>query len=349
MRFRRTGRTIVGAALGLLASLFVGGAVQALPPPAPNTHLGNVYTTGQLISLPFVLATPKLDYLYSSGFGPPVNIPLRTFTKIGQWSTVYNPLPTLPAWVEPGTSVWSPDVRKVGANYVMWFTAIAEQVPSGDEQTPHPRCLGWATSASPYGPFVSDAIQPALCQWSDFGDIDPRTFMDGNQEYLLWKSDDNAGEAPPTSTFQRTKLWSEKLAPDGTTLEGSPTELLVRNKSWEVPLVEAPDMIKRGGRYYLFFSGSASWFPQGGIGVAFCESPSGPCRDVYKGPWLGSSLLGSGPDEETLFEQNGATWLLYAPQAVYYPNSYPVLGVSRVALQSGRPYVAAFDGIEPNP
>ncbi len=179
---------------------------------------------------------------------------------------------------------------------------------------------------------MSDATQPALCQWSDFGDIDPRTFVDGDQEYLLWKSDDNAGEDPPTSTFQPTKLWSQKLAPDGTTLEGSPTELLVRNKSWEVPLVEAPDMIKRGGRYYLFFSGSASWFPQGGIGVAFCKSPSGPCRDVYKGPWLGSSLLGSGPDEETLFEQNGATWLLYAPQAVYHPLSYPVLGVSRVAM-----------------
>ena len=334
--------------LGLLASLVANGAAQALPPPAPNTHLGNVYTTGQLISQPFVLPTSKVDYLYSSGLGPPINVPLRTFTRIGHWSRVYDALPNLPPWVVPRTSVWSPDVRKVGDSYVMWFSAVANDVPAGDDQT-NPRCLGWATSSSPYGPFVSNATQPALCQWSEFGDIDPRTFMDGGQEYLLWKSDDNAGESPPTSTFKPTKLWSQKLAADGVTLEGSPTLLLTPDRSWEVPLIEAPDMLKSGGRYYLFFSGAASWFPQAGIGVVFCDSPSGPCRDVYKGPWLGSSLLGSGPDEETLFEQNGAIWLLYAPQAVYYHNSYPFLGVSRVGIESGRPYVATFDGIEPNP
>ncbi len=320
------------------------------PPPAPSTSLARVYT-GTVVSLPFVLATPHLDFLYASGWGSGVNIPLRTFTTMGRWSRVYNPLPVLPTWVEPGTSVWSPDVRRVGHHYVMWFSAVANDQPAGDTQDPAPRCLGWARSPSPYGPFVSPDPRPALCQWSEFGDIDPRTFVDHGQEYLLWKSDDNAGMTPPGHTYKPTKLWSQRLAADGTTLEGSPTLLLTNSEAWEGAVVEAPDLVRAGGRYFLFFSSTYSFSlaEVAGIGVATCAGPAGPCRAERRGPWLGSSLTGSGPDEESLFEQHGDLWLLYSPNGIYYPGAVPTLAVSRVAFAEGQPYVAAFDGAVPGP
>lgn len=335
---------VAGVVLATVAGSGAPAAAQSDPPPAPNTQLGRIYSPRTVISEPFVLTTPKIDYLYSSGFGGTINIPLRTFTKMGKFSRAYNPLPQVPAWVQPGTNVWSPDVRKIGKTYVMWFSALAASSPPTDNQ-PHPRCLGWASATSPYGPFVSNATAPQLCQWSQFGDIDPRTFLDGKQEYLIWKSDDNS----VPRQHKTTKIWSQKLATNGTTLEGQPTLLLQSSRFWQGPIVESPNMVKRHGRYYLFYSGNSSGIPGSGIGLAHCKGPSGPCSSPLNGPWLGSNSNGSGPDEESLFSQDGATWLIYTPQSVYYPGSYPFLAVSRVVFGPKGPYVAEFGGAHPNP
>jgi hypothetical protein len=336
-------------ALVVTALLVDPSSAQVGPPPAPNTALGRVYRGA--ISLPFVLPTARIDYLYSSGFGPADNIELRTFTKMGRWSKLYNPLPQIPPWVVPGSAVWSPDVRKVGGGYVMWFSALARTLPPGDDQTPPPRCLGWARSASLYGPFVTDASRPAICQWSQFGDIDPRTFEYGGHEYLFWKSDDNAGMTPPGHTYKPTKIWVQELAANGTKLEGPRIKLLQNTERWEGIVVEAPDMVEHAGRFYLFFSSTYSFSQRqdAGIGVAMCDGPLGPCDDPAVGPWLGSNTNGTGPDEESLFEQDGAFWLLYSPQAIEGPTQLPSLAVSRVAFRSGQPYLATFDGAQPNP
>lgn len=326
------------------------GQSQHLPPAARNSSMARVFPL--LISQPLVVPTRHVNYLYGSGFGGQVNIPMWTFTKIGHWSKVYNPLPKIPSWAVPNEPVWSPDVRKVGATWVMWFSAFTRRQPRWDKQNPPPRCLGLATSSSPFGPFVSKETKPDICQWSEFGDIDPRTFVDSDgQEYLLWKSDDNAGVTPPGNTYKPTKLWSQQLASDGKTLEGAPVQILQNTQKWEGAVVEAPDMVLTGGRYYLFFSSVYSYTRRRveGLGVAECQGPLGPCTDPDRGPWLGSNLNGQGPDEESVFQQNGSTWLLYSPQAIYFPFATPTLAVSRVAFGPGRPYVAVFDGAEPNP
>lgn len=341
----------VPIAVALLLGLVVQPAAASprpLPPPARNTHLAHVYAHSKTISLADVYPTKTLDYMYSSGYGGSVPIPMRTFKKMGHWSRIYNVMPNPPPWVDTTSPVWAPDVRKIGNNYIMWFNAVSRYEPSGDIQI-KPRCLGWAESTSPFGPFVSSATQPALCQWSQYGDIDPRTFMDGQQEYLLWKSDDNAGEQPPIHKYAPTKFWSVKLAADGTTIESAPVELLQNTKPWEGALIESPNMVKHDGVYYLFFSGNASNVAESGVGLAFCDTPSGPCHDTYNGPWLGSSLNGSGPDEVSMFQQNGALWLLYSPQATFFLYSVPSLAVTRVAFDGPTAYAAAFDGVEPNP
>lgn len=324
-----------------------GGAVvgaQPPPPPAPNTALGQVYTPGEAIAQPFVLPTKTLDYLYSSGAGSGPNVPLRTYTKVGQWSPVLDAMPTLPSWVEPGTSVTSPDVRLVAGHYVMWFSAVTASAPPGFSVS-HIRCLGWAQSASPTGPFTDPEHEPAVCREWDNGDANPHTFMDGTQEYLLWNSQAYAVRHSRAPTW----LYSEKLAADGTTLEGAPAHLIKNTKPWEGPVVSSPTMVADAGHYDLFFTGSLQSLAQVGVGLATCETPSGPCRDALPGPWLGSSIIGEGPGLESVFAQNGALWLAYSPRSAFYSGASPELAISRVALDGEVPYVADFDGLAPEP
>jgi hypothetical protein len=316
----------------------------SIPPPAPNTVLGETIAPTEPVSDPFVMTTPDLDYMYSSGFGGSgPNVPLRTFQKIEQLSTVSDAMPQAPSWAQTSRSFWGPDVRKVGNVYVMWFTALWKNtMPTGG----FPRCLGWATSSSPDGPFVDPAPSPRICQLDDFGDIDPRTFVDpSGQEWLHWKSDDNAGNTAQLTRI--TKFWAQKLAPDGTTLEGSPTIIYQADKDWQVGTVEAPQVVLDHGRYYLFFSGNSSASEASGIGVGTCAGPAGPCQSPYPGPWLGSNLQGAGPGEISLFQQGGNTWLLYTPHSVFVPYSAPELAVARVAFGPDGPYVAKFDGETP--
>jgi hypothetical protein len=312
-----------------------------LAPPAPNNAVGQTIEPTEAISDPFVMTTPDMDFMYSSGFGGAgPNLPLRTFQTIEQLSSVSDAMPQAPSWAQKDNAFWGPDVRRVGNAYVMWYTAMSKQtLPSGA----FARCIGWATSSSPYGPFVDPAPAPRICQLDYFGDIDPRTFVDpSGQEWLLWKSDDNAGNTP--QLIRMTKFWSQKLAPDGTTLEGLPTIIYQADKDWQFGLVEAPQIVLDHGIYYLFFSGNASEAPASGIGLGTCDGPAGPCQSPYPGPWLGSNLQGMGPGEVSLFQQGGDTWILYTPHSVYVPYAVPVLAVARVVFGPDGPYVARFNG-----
>jgi hypothetical protein len=327
-------------------ALFNGthASAQADLPPAPNTDLGIVYTPDQSFSQPDVMPTGSVDYLYSSGQGATPNVPLVTFTAIGQWSEVHDAMPTLPPWVEPGTVITSPDVRPSGNGYVMWFSAVT-RAPVAGASGANLRCLGWARSSSPLGPFVSDATEPEVCAASDYGDDNPRTFVDGSQEYLLWNSGNSQDPGAPSAS----KLYSQALSSDGTTLVGAPSVLMQADQFWEAGNVETPDMLSYDGHYYLLFTGNFATSPAAGIGVAQCSGPSGPCSDSLIGPWLGSTTQGSGPSQESDFEQNGATWLLYSPQATYFTGARPELALSRLGFTLQLPYVAVFDGVQPNP
>jgi beta-xylosidase len=239
-------------------------------------------------------------------------------------------MPTMPAWA--ASWVWNPDVRFVDGRYVMWFTA-AEKNAALPVTGAMPRCIGWATSASPLGPFVPSPV-PVLCQLDQFGAIDPRTFVaPGGQEWLYWKSDDNAVLALDKPTI----VWAQPLAADGTTLEGRATAILENSAPWEGRIVESPQMVRARGHYYLFFSGNTSGSIDNGIGVSQCMSPAGPCENSSAGPWLGPNLTSQGVGEESLFSQGGSTWMLYSPHSLGQR-----LEVSRVAFGRRGPYVASF-------
>ena len=292
---------------------------------------------------PTVTVGSHIDYLYTGagGYDPP-NISVRAFTDLEHLGAEVDAMPALPPWTTGWTS--APDVRHVDGRYVMWFSSpdvddiLATGVPA--------KCIGVGVSTSPFGPFIV-ARQPVICDPS--GSIDPRTFVapDG-QLWLDWKADVNAAwgpaQDPDLPQNQPTVLWAQRLAPDGMTLEGSPHELLAATRLWEHKLIEAPEMVHADGRFYLFFSANPSYQDGDGIGVAVCRGPAGPCEEPYAGPILGSSPLGLGPGEESLFSQGGVTWMLFSPSGTAL---YRQLAVARIAFGPHGPYVSAFDGAIP--
>ena len=332
-----------GFGFGLSPSTHLVSTVE--PSPAPS------YAEGRLVP-PYDVAMPDPavmvgehgDYLYTGadGFDPP-NVSVRAFTDIEHLGAPEDAMPTLPPWTSGW--IWSPDVRLIDGRYVMWFAApdVHDILATGAPA----KCIGVATASSPRGPFLAGS-QPVICD--TWGSIDPRTFVAPDGElWLDWKADVNAAwgpqQNPADPANEPTVLWAERLAPDGITLEGTRRELLVADRPWEHKLIEAPDMVYAEHHYYLFFSANPSYQDGDGIGVAVCRGPAGPCDEPYAGPILGSSPLGLGPGEESLFAQHSVTWLLFSPSGA--SRLYRQVAVARIAFSRNGPYVSAFDGAVP--
>jgi hypothetical protein len=145
-------------------------------------------------------------------------------------------------------------------------------------------CLGAAVAASPAGPFTG-LDEPLVC--TDFADgvIDAGIFTDGAAHYLYYKDDANC-------CGRGSAIFVQPLTADGLTPLGRPIRLHSNNDSpgpeddWEWRVVEAPTMVKRGGAYFLFFSGNFFGNKNYSVGYLRCASPIGPCRDLGDNPIL---------------------------------------------------------------
>jgi hypothetical protein len=329
---------VVAVAVGMTSS---GASPKqtALPPPAPANAPATLFSPTQLVSDPALFVDGGHTYMYATGGGNYVTPHVPAWVMNGT-ATLAQPsevMPTLPTW--SWGWMWAPDVFKAGNHYVMWFTTrdVNRTNPDGVDS----QCIGNATSDSALGPFVPGPA-PVICQ--QWGSIDPRSFVDADgSRWLVWKADTNADK----SQVLPTKVWSQRLGSDGTTLLGAPIPIAVATQPWEQNLIEAPDMVLSGGKYYLFFSGNASDVPQAAIGYMVCKGIRGPCADTRTKPLLASNAQGQGPSEESLFTQNGITWLLYTPTATYKPFAYPYLAIARVAFGPKGPYLAAVNGKYP--
>src|SRR5207244_11065093 len=112
-----------------------------------------------------------------------------------------------PTWAK--SDVWAPEIHKVGAGYVAYFTA---------RHTDGQLSLGAATSASALGPFTD--IGAPLVHEASMGVIDATEFETAaGDRYLIWKDDGNAqGKATP--------IHARALGADGVTLTGADTVLI---------------------------------------------------------------------------------------------------------------------------
>ncbi|GCE28196.1 glycoside hydrolase [Dictyobacter alpinus] len=249
---------------------------------------------------PGIIRAGNFYYTYATNAAGK-NIQVARSSDLVHWDMLSDALPALPAWAQAGGSyVWAPDVIQLGNTYVMYYTLR-------DAQT-NVQCISVAVSDKPEGKFKDSSTKPLICQADQGGSIDPAPFRDGDKLYLYFKNDGNSLHLP-------TYLWAQELSADGLHVTGKPTQLMHNDKSWQGDLVEAPNMFKHNGKYYLFFSANNYADQTYAVGYALCQSPTGPCEQAAENPILASQMKQSpfviGPGGQTVFQLGDQTWIIY--------------------------------------
>ena len=187
---------------------------------------------------PFVLPVGGMCFAYATNsvIG---NIQIIKSTHLVHWSAVGDALPNLPTWVLPNLT-WAPSVLQVGNTFVL-YCSVRMAGPGGGQE-----CISVATATRPQGPFTDKSTGPIECQAALGGSIDPSPFVgsDGTP-YPVWKSNGGGGNSA---------IRSQQLEAAGTafTVGSAPVQLLVPDQSWEGGVVEAPNLVANGGRYFLY-------------------------------------------------------------------------------------------------
>lgn len=241
---------------------------------------------------PGVLATSDIDppgFVAACTGG---SFPIRASRSLVTWTdTGAAILPNgKPAWAANGFRNWAPEIHRVGAGYVAYFTTV----DSNDALA-----IGAASAPSPTGPFTETAgplVQHPL------GVIDATFFEDTDQKrWLVYKIDGN-------SQGQPTPILARELAADGLSFaSGSSAVELIRNDggSWEGGVVEAPFVVRHEGMYYLFYSGNV-YDHRYRTGVARASSILGP-YEKHGAPLLANNERWVGPGHGSIVTIVGET------------------------------------------
>ncbi|MDQ1731541.1 MAG: alpha-L-arabinofuranosidase [Pseudonocardiales bacterium] len=185
----------------------------------------------------------------------------------------------------------------MGPRYVIFY--VAHDDKSGKQ------CIGRAESASPTGPFADTASSPVVCQSDLGGSIDPDPVRGPNGElYLYWKNDGNCCGYP-------VRLWGQRMSADAAALVGKPVPLMSNTKSWQGNLVEAPEMVRHGDAYFLFYSANDYASEKYAVGYATCQAPLGPCTDSSDQPLLSSSAVAAGPGHCYILQLAGGRTVMF--------------------------------------
>lgn len=219
------------------------------------------------------------------------SFPIRKSRNLVGWQdTGVSVLPSGKAsWSANGGRNWAPELHKVGSNFLAYFTAV-----NGNDVL----SIGVASATSMLGPFTTTS--GPLVE-NPVGIIDPNFFEDDNGiRYVLQKVDGNSvGRATPITIRQMN---ADGLSyADGTGF----VELIRNSLGWENGIVEAPWLIKRNGKYYLFYSGN-NYNYRYRTGVARADNILGPYEkkgdpilvnnDAWVGPGHGSVVTAHGTD-----------------------------------------------------
>ena len=140
-----------------------------------------------------------------------------------------------------------------------------------------------------------------ICPTAQGGAIDPSIFVATNgTPWLLWKADGDCCNLP-------TYIYSQQLSTDGLSTVGPPHELIGATQPWEGGLVEAPSMVQSGNTFWMFYSANLWGTPNYSIGIAECQSVTGPCTKPLDRAWHTStnSANGQGYGGSEFFEPAG--------------------------------------------
>ncbi len=240
------------------------------------------------------------------------SFPIRMSRNLVSWGdTGVSVLPSGKAsWSANGFRDWAPEIHKAGDNFLAYFTAV-----NGSDRL----SIGVATAKSPLGPFTTTG-GPLL--ENPVGIIDSNFFEDDNGiRYLFAKLDGN-------SVGQATTITMRQIAPDGLSFEPGTgfVEVLRNSLGWENGIVEAPWVVKRNGKYYMFYSGN-NYNYRYRTGVARADKVTGPYEKksdpilVNNGAWVG-------PGHGSVVAAHGVDYFFF--------HAWPALGNGTEDASKGR-------------
>ena len=195
--------------------------------------------------------------------------PLMTSTDLVHWEAAGTIFQQLPGWASD--SFWAPEIYLDSGGVRFYYSARKR----GGRM-----CVAVATAPTIAGPYTDRG--PLICQPA--GSIDPtRTHDQYGRLFLIWKEDGNAVRRP-------SRIWRQRLTPDGLRLVGRPVMMLRSRARWEAGVVEAPSIVVHGAWTYLFHSGNSYGMPTCGyaMGVARARSLKGPFIRYRRNPILHS-------------------------------------------------------------
>jgi beta-xylosidase len=326
---RSTATSLLVAVLTLSACTATGGSTDN-PHPSTGASVSDTFTnpvhSGNFPD-PGVIGVDGAWYAYGTN-GDSGNVPLLTSPDLVTWTEAGDALPEVGRWATAGNT-WAPEVVAAAGGYLLYYTARSSAT---DRQ-----CIGVAFSAEPGGPFVDESARPLICQAGEGGSIDASPYLDPDGKlYLLWKNDGNAIGQP-------TYLYAAALSADGRSLSGEPVRLLRNDAGWEDHVIEAPQLVRKDGKLFLFYSANAFDRDVYAVGYATCDTPLGPCRKAAENPILKSTPEAAGPGHSFLVTTaGGETWLLYhawPPDSIGSVLPGRQLWLDRVDWVDGKPVV----------
>ncbi|MCP9490981.1 MAG: family 43 glycosylhydrolase [Solirubrobacteraceae bacterium MAG38_C4-C5] len=205
--------------------------------------------------------------------------PVRTTTDGRTWTDAGPHFIKTPSWLRDG---------RAGSPQIYWLPAIGKYVMLFSGQGPKGKgCIGRAVSDRPFNFTSHGRMIPAegsgksragyALECRDDGGyslIDPSLFERNGKYFLLYKRNFGAGRGKLTPAERKFRNRPQDIVirpinPDARAGLGPSTKLIAaRPGTWEGKSVEAPTMIYRKGRYYLFYSGANYARESYAVGVA---------------------------------------------------------------------------------
>ncbi len=206
---------------------------------------------------------------------------------------------------ERGGAVWAPETAYHNGTFYLYYHA------NGNGKGFRIRV---ATSKTPEGPYRDTGTPLTDVTQNDFV-IDSSAFRDDDgQWYLFYATDFTNTDA---TTFRGTALAVDRLI-DMTRLEGKPTTVMRAHWQWQVYernrnmrgkvadwfTLEAPEVVKRNGKYYCFYSGGNYQNDSYGVDYLVANDIRGPWTEMgcERGPQIVRSIPGQvfGPGHNSI-------------------------------------------------
>ncbi|MFL6843321.1 MAG: glycoside hydrolase family 43 protein [Allosphingosinicella sp.] len=316
-----------------LLALLAAGCATA---PAPPATFANPVIDADFPDPAILRANDGFYYVYATQTerdGNWINLQVARSRDLAHWQVLGDALPAKPAWASRTQDFWAPHVVEQDGRYVLYYSAKPDAALSDDQKG---LCLAVATARRPQGPFT-DVGRPLLCGQS-FVNIDPMAFEDPatGKRLLYWGSG-----------FEPLKV--RELAPGGLAFApgSQATELVppVKGSGYEA-LVEGSWVVRRGGFYYLFYSGDNCCGKDAhyAVMVARSRSATGPFEKLGH-PILEASGHWLAPGHNSVIEDGrGRDWIVYHAVDTGHPgepvNTRRIMLIDRLVWKEGWPVVA---------